>query len=216
MASNHVPSDQVPLQGQNIYTDPSYSNFFSNNVERYGTPSWDAQLHQNAALTPNSANSNWHGTYPQQAFNAQQYGGQPQTFQTTSPYQYGQFNQHSSAGTYGAVDPALAINPNGLRQQQQSPYQVPVRNVTPTNQASTVTPQALQQNISALQHARASASPFQVNTATNHMRIETHVFADPKKYSRAICPAGCIHCSTSSQPSVRDPKRQEVGWSVRN
>ncbi|KAF3006843.1 hypothetical protein E8E13_010727 [Curvularia kusanoi] len=165
MASNHVPSDQVPLQGQNIYTDPSYSSFFSNNVERYGAPSWDAQLHQNATLTPNSANSNWHGTYPQQAFNAQQYGGQPQTFQTTSPYQYGQFNQHSSAGTYGAVDPALAINPNGLRQQQQSPYQVPVRNATP-NQASTVTPQALQQNISALQHARASASPFQIPKST--------------------------------------------------
>ena len=55
MASNHVPSDQVPLQGQSIYTDPSYSNFFPNNVERYGTPSWEAQLHQNAALTLNLA-----------------------------------------------------------------------------------------------------------------------------------------------------------------
>lgn len=161
MASNHVPSDQVPLQGQSIYTDPSYSNFFPNNVERYSTPSWEAQLHQNAALTPNSTNQNWHGTYPQQTFSAQQYGGQPQAFQTTSPYQYGQFNQHSSPGTFGAVDPALSLNPNGLRQQQQSPYQMPVRNGTPSNQTSTVTPQALQHSITALH--RVSSSPFQVS-----------------------------------------------------
>ena len=138
MASNHVPSDQVPLQGQSIYTDPSYSNFFPNNVERYGTPSWEAQLHQNAALTPNTTNQNWHGTYPQQTFSAQQYGGQPQAFQPASPYQYGQFNQHSSPGTFGAVDPALSLNPSGLRQQQQPPYQMPARNGTPSNQTSTV------------------------------------------------------------------------------
>lgn len=166
MASNHVPSDQVPLQGQNIYTDPSFSNFFPNNVERYGTPSWDAQLHQTAALTPGSATPNWAGTYPQQTFNSQTYGGQPQTFRTASPYQYGQFTQHGSTATFGhgtPVDPALGLNPTGLRQQQQSPYQMPVRNVTPSNQSSTVTPQALQQNISTLQNTRASASPFQVS-----------------------------------------------------
>jgi hypothetical protein len=163
MASNHVPSDQVPLQGQSIYTDPSYSNFFPNNVERYGAPSWEAQLHQTAALTPNSTNQNWHGSYPQQTFSAQQYGGQPQAFQTASPYQYGQFSPHNSAGTFGAVDPALSLNPNGLRQQQQSPYQMPVQNGTPSNQTSTVTPQALQHNITALQQARASSSPFQVS-----------------------------------------------------
>lgn len=165
MASNHVPSDQVPLQGQTIYTDPSYSNFFPNNVDRYGTPSWETQLHQSAALTPNAANQNWHGAYPQQTFNAQQYGGQPQAFRSPSPYQYGQFNQHGSTGTFNnnAVDPSLSINPNGLRQQQQSPYPMPVRNATPSGQSSTVTPQALQQNIPTLQNARASASPFQVS-----------------------------------------------------
>ncbi|KAJ4984153.1 hypothetical protein SVAN01_10324 [Stagonosporopsis vannaccii] len=169
MASNHVPSDQVPLQGQNIYTDPSYSNFFPNNVERYGTPSWEAHLPQNTALPSGSSNQNWSGTYPQQTFNSQTYGGQPQAFRTASPYQYGQFNQHGSTATFGhatPVDPSLGLNPNGLRQQQQSPYQMPVRNVTPSNQSGTVTPQALQQNISTLQNARASASPFQVPKST--------------------------------------------------
>ncbi|KAJ4397915.1 hypothetical protein N0V91_010607 [Didymella pomorum] len=165
MASNHVPSDQVPLQGQSIYTDPSSFNFFPNNVERYGTPSWEAQLHQNAALTPNTTTQNWHGTYPQQTFNshAQTYAGQTQAFRTASPYQYGQFNQHGAAGTFGhtgAIDPSLGLN--SLRQQQQSPYPMPVRNATPSNQSGTVTPQALQQ----LQNARASASPFQVPKST--------------------------------------------------
>ncbi|KAJ4381498.1 hypothetical protein N0V86_002858 [Didymella sp. IMI 355093] len=111
MASNHVPSEQVPLQGQSIYTDSSSFNFFPNNVERYGTPSWEAQLHQNATLTPNTTNQNWHGTYPQQTFNShgQTYAGQPQAFRTASPYQY--------------VDPSLGLG--GLRQQQQSPYPMP-------------------------------------------------------------------------------------------
>ena len=40
---------------------------------------------------------------------------------------------------------------------------MPVRNSTPSNQSGTVTPQALQQNISTLQNARPSASPFQVS-----------------------------------------------------
>ena len=169
MASNHVPSDQVPLQGQNIYTDPSYPTFFPNNVERYGTPSWEAQLHQNAALTPNTSNQNWHAAFPQQTFSShgQPYGGQAQSFRTASPYQYGQFSHNGPAGTFGhasTVDPSLALNPNALRQQQQSPYQVPVRNATPSNQSSTVTPQVLQQNIASLQNTRASASPFQVST----------------------------------------------------
>ncbi|KAF3044358.1 hypothetical protein E8E12_009424 [Didymella heteroderae] len=164
MASNHVPSDQVPLQGQSIYTDPSSFNYFPNNVERYGTPSWEAQLHQNTTLTTNATNQNWQGAYPQQTFNShgQTYAGQTQAFRTASPYQYGQFNQHGSTGTFGhagAVDPSLGLN--GLR-QQQSPYPMPVRNATPSNQSGTVTPQALQQ----LQNARASASPFQVPKST--------------------------------------------------
>lgn len=168
MAFNHVPSDQVPLQGQNVYADPSYSNVFPNNVERYGNQSWQTQLHQNPALTPSSSNQTWHGTYPQQSFDShnQSYGGQTQAaqaFRTASPYQYGQFNQHGSAGTFDTVDPSLALNPNGLRQPQQPPYQMPVRNATPTNQSGTVTPQVLQQNIAALDSARASGSPFQVS-----------------------------------------------------
>ncbi|KAJ4337142.1 hypothetical protein N0V95_008416 [Ascochyta clinopodiicola] len=169
MASNHVPSDQVPLQGQNIYADPSYSNFFPNNVERYGTPSWEAQLHQSPALTPNSSTQTWHSTYPQQPFNphGQPYGAQQQAFRTASPYQYGQFNGPASTfGHAAVVDPSLALNPNGLRQQQQSPYQVPVQISTPSSQSGTVTPQALQQNIATLQNARPSASPFQVPKTT--------------------------------------------------
>ncbi|KAJ8105341.1 hypothetical protein OPT61_g10238 [Boeremia exigua] len=193
MASNHVPSDQVPLQSQNIYADPSYSSFFPNNVERYGTPSWEAQLHQNATLTSGSAGQTWHGTYPQQSFNAQPYGGQPQggqpqAFQTASPYQYGQFTQNGSTGTFGhaAVDPSLALNPNNLRQQQQSPYQMPVRNATPASQASTVTPQALQQNISTLQNARASASPFQVPKSTTEQFAQQAIPAATARPARNV------------------------------
>ncbi|KAF1931387.1 uncharacterized protein M421DRAFT_2879 [Didymella exigua CBS 183.55] len=182
MASNHVPSDQVPLQGQSIYTDPSSFSFFPNNIERYGTPSWEAQLHQNTALTPNSSNQNWHGTYPQQVFNthSQTYAGQTQAFRTASPYQYGQFTQHGTAGSFGhagAVDPSLGLNPSGLRQQQQSPYPVPVRTATPSSQSGTVAPQALQQ----LQNARASASPFQVPKSTTEQFTQQAIQAAPAK-----------------------------------
>ena len=161
MASNHVPSEQPSTQGQTIYTDSSYQTLFSS-VDRYGTPSWEAQLHQQSG-TP----QNWHhGVYPQQPFNAsnQAYGSQPHGVRTASPYQYGQFGQPASAANYGHppnVDPALGLDPNAIRQQQQSPYPRPVQNVTPQNHTRTVTPQALQQNV-ASQIQRPTPSPFQV------------------------------------------------------
>ena len=173
MASNHVPSDQVPLQGQSIYTDPSYQSLFSS-VDRYGAPaSWDAQLNQHTGLAPNNASSNqaWHhGSFPQQPYNAfsQSYSGQSQGFQTASPYQYGQFGQQGSIPNYAQsssnVDPSLGLDPTALRQQQHSPYQMPMRNATPQAHSGTVTPQALQQNSVQLQNSRPTASPYQVSS----------------------------------------------------
>jgi hypothetical protein len=167
MASNHVPSDQVPMQGHNVYTDPSYQNLFSS-ADRYGTPSWDAQLHQHSTLPPSASGQSWHhGSYAQQPFNAhsQSYGGQTHGLRTASPYQYGQFGQQGPMGSYGQgsnVDPSLGLDPNAIRQQQQSPYQMPMRTLTPQGHTGTVTPQALQHNIP-LQHARNTASPYQVS-----------------------------------------------------
>jgi hypothetical protein len=172
MASNHVPSDQVPLQGQSIYNDPSYQNLFSS-VDRYGTPSWETQLNQHSGLAPNNAPAqNWHhGSFPQQSYNtfSQSYNTQSQTNgfqQTASPYQYGQFAQQGSMPNYAQpsnVDPSLGLDPNALRQQQHSPYPMPMRNATPQTHSGTVTPQALQHNGVQLQNARPAASPFQVS-----------------------------------------------------
>ncbi|RMZ74676.1 c-x8-c-x5-c-x3-h type zinc finger [Pyrenophora seminiperda CCB06] len=168
MASNHVPSDQVPIQGQNVYDAP-YQHLFSS-VDRYGTPSWEAQLHQHSGLPPNaSAGQAWHhGSFnQQQPFNAisQSYGGQTQGLRTASPYQFGaQFSQQTTLGSYGQpsnVDPSLGLDPSTIRQQQQSPYQMPMRTVTPQGHGSTVTPQALQHNVASLQQARATATPQQ-------------------------------------------------------
>jgi hypothetical protein len=169
MASNHVPSDQAPLQGQSMYNDPSYQNLFSH-VDRYGTPSWEAQLNQHSGLaptnTPNPSQAWHHGAFPQQQpYNAfsQPYTAQSNGFQTASPYQYGQFGQQTSMSSYtqpSNVDPSLGLDPAALRQQQQSPYQMPMRNLTP--HSGTVTPQALQQNGVQSQNSRPSASPFQV------------------------------------------------------
>jgi hypothetical protein len=171
MASNHVPTDQVPLQGQAIYNDPSYQNLFSS-VDRYGTPSWENQLNQHSALAPgNGSNQAWHhGAFSQQQpYNAfsQSYGTQNNGFQTAaSPYQYGQFSQQGSMPSYAQssnVDPSLGLDPAALRQQQQSPYQMPMRNATPQGHANTITPQALQHTAVQLQNARPTASPFQVS-----------------------------------------------------
>jgi hypothetical protein len=178
MASNHVPSDQVPLQGQSIYTDPSYQNLFSS-VDRFGTAAWDAQLNQHSSLAPNNASSQaWHhGSFPQQSYNAfsQPYGTQNHGLHTTSPYQYGQFGQQGSMTSYAQpsnVDPSLGLDPNALRQQQQSPYQMPMRNVTPQPHAGTITPQALQQNSVQVQNTRPSASPFQVGFCSQSLGVQ--------------------------------------------
>ncbi|KAF2830422.1 hypothetical protein CC86DRAFT_161319 [Ophiobolus disseminans] len=177
MASNHVPSDQVPLPGQSIYNDTSYQNLFSP-VDRYGAPTtWDAQLAQHSSLASNPAPSNqaWnHGSFPQQQqpYNtfSQSYGPQGHGFQTASPYQYGQFGQQGSMSSYAQpsnVDPSLGLDPNALRQQQQSPYQMPMRNATPQTHSGTVTPQALQQNSVPLQNTRPMASPYQIPRTTS-------------------------------------------------
>jgi hypothetical protein len=176
MASNHVPNDQVPLPGQNIYNDQSYQNLFSS-VDRYGTPSWEAQLNQHSGLPPNNGSGqNWqHGSFPQQQqqpYNAysQSYSAQNNSYQqTASPYQYGQFGQQGPIANYtqpSNVDPSLGLDPNALRQQQHSPYPMPMRNATPQAHSGTVTPQALQQNGIQLQNSRPTASPFQVSTLT--------------------------------------------------
>jgi hypothetical protein len=152
MAANHVPAGQVPIQGQNLYADPSYPNILSG-VDRYGTPSWEAQLHQSSGLVPPTANQSWqHHGYP-----------------SASPYQYGQFGQQAYAHAPN-VDPSLGLDPSALRQQQQSPYQMPMRNTTPQTQPGTVTPQVLQQNAASFQSARPVASPFQVSTLRYHAR----------------------------------------------
>jgi hypothetical protein len=69
-------------------------------------------------------------------------------------------------GTYAQgpnVDPTLGLDPNAIRQQQQSPYQMPMRTATPQGHTGTVTPQALQHNVPSLQNARPTASPYQVS-----------------------------------------------------
>jgi hypothetical protein len=176
MASNHVPNDQVPLTGQNIYNEPSYQNLFSS-VDRYGTPSWEAQLNQHSALPPsNGSGQNWqHGSFPQQQQQQQPYNAYSQSYsaqnngyqQTASPYQYGQFGQQGPTANYSQpsnVDPSLGLDPNALRQQQHSPYPMPMRSATPQAHSGTVTPQALQQNGIQSQNTRTLASPFQVST----------------------------------------------------
>ncbi|CAO2655724.1 Nn.00g045270.m01.CDS01 [Neocucurbitaria sp. VM-36] len=184
MASNHVPSDQAPMPGQNIYADPSYQNLFSS-VDRYGTPSWDAQLNQHSGLAPSPSTQTWHhGSFTQQPFSAisQPYGNQSQGLRTASPYQYGQFGQQGSVNNYGQasnVDPALGLDPNAIRQQQQSPYQMPMRNVTPQGQSGTVTPQALQQNATSVQNVRPSASPFQIPKSTSEIFAQHRTISAP-------------------------------------
>ncbi|KAF2261998.1 hypothetical protein CC78DRAFT_583102 [Lojkania enalia] len=166
MASNHVPSDHLPLQGQSIYTDPNYENLFPS-LDQYGTPSsWNAnhQLnHHQSGLVPQSqANPSWqHGSFAQQPYGMASFGQNNNSFSTASPYSYSQFNSHGpvgnnnhgSIGNYAhqqAVDPSL-VDPVAVRQQQQSPYQMPVRNTptptpTPTGQTQTVPPQTILQN----------------------------------------------------------------------
>ena len=180
MASNHVPADQVPLQGQNVYADPSYQHLFSS-VDRYGTPSWEAQLHQHSSLPPTASGQNWHpGSFAQQPFNAisQSYAAQSHALRTESPYQYGQFNQQGPLANYGQasnVDPSLGMDPNTVRQQQHSPYQMPMRTVTPQSHVGTVTPQALQQDTGSLRTSRPPISAYQVSPPRHMHKCPTQI-----------------------------------------
>ncbi|KAF1845237.1 uncharacterized protein K460DRAFT_285948 [Cucurbitaria berberidis CBS 394.84] len=191
MASNHVPSDQVPMQGQNVYADPSYPNFFSS-VDRYGPSSWEQLNNQTSGLAPpTSSSQSWHqGSFTQQQqqpppFNAlsQPYGSQTHGLRTASPYQYGQFGQPTSTANYAQqasnVDPSLSLDPNALRQQQQSPYQMPMRTATPQGQSGTVTPQALQHNTAQLHNIRPAASPFQIPKSTSELFSQQRAIPTP-------------------------------------
>lgn len=177
MASNHVPSDQVPLQSQSIYADSAFQNLFPS-TDRYGTPSWDASLQQQPGLASNTSSQAWHnGAYPQQSYSAfnQPYGTQPQAFRTPSPYQYGQFNQQNAMNPYSQpanVDPSLSLDPSSLQQHQQSPYRMPMRTTTPQGQPGVVTPQALQQNGAQIQAIRPNASPFQVARTSSEQSVQ--------------------------------------------
>jgi hypothetical protein len=173
MAPSHVPTDHHSLQGHAIYSDSTFDNLFPAGADhQYGNTSWNqphlAQHHTSLAPNVSAAPSWQHSAYPQQSYNAisQPYTGATHTYQTSSPYQYSPYSNHGPLGNYThspVVDPALGVDPMAIRQQQQSPYQIPLRNPTPQGQPGTVTPQALQQN-PALQHARAISSPYQVST----------------------------------------------------
>jgi hypothetical protein len=73
------------------------------------------------------------------------------------------------------------MDPNAIRQQQQSPYQMPMRAHTPQGQSSTVTPQALQHNMASLQQARPAASPYQVSfISTQCCQTNSNLVKAPK------------------------------------
>jgi hypothetical protein len=170
MAPSHVPNDHHPLQGQNIYTDPSYENLFSRASQYGAAPSWDQFNQSHVGLLPQASNSQtWHHSpLPQQTYNPHgpSYVNPAQAYQNTPAYQYGQFNSHGSVSSYRqppAVDPTLGQDPVTARQQQQSPYQQ-MRAVAPQGQP-TVAPQALQRNGDSLPNGRGTPS-FQVSIAT--------------------------------------------------
>ncbi|KAF1957050.1 hypothetical protein CC80DRAFT_412173 [Byssothecium circinans] len=166
MAPSHVPSEHLPLQEQNIYTNPAFSNLpFTPSGDHFDAQWNNGQLNGLA----NSSQTWHHNSYmPQQqpqAYNSisQSYQNQGQGLRTASPYQYNQFGNHASMPNYGHptnVDPSLGLDANAVRQQQQSPYAVALQNGQSQTQSSTVTPQALQRSL-AVQHPRPTASPYQ-------------------------------------------------------
>ena len=173
MAPSHVPNEHLPLQDQSIYTNPAFTNLpFAHSAEHFN-PQWtNGQLE--GIVDPTQ---NWHHNpyLPQQS---QPYGtiGQPyqnqnQALRAASPYQYSQFTNHTPIPSYGHaanVDPALGVDANALRQQQQSPYAVGLRNGSAQTPSSTVTPQALQQNLP-VQNPRPTAPSYQVSSAPWHL-----------------------------------------------
>ena len=167
MAPSHVPGEQLPLQGQSMYNTSPYQSIYP--VDQYDAQAWNNQL-QHAALVPDaSATQPWHpNTYSGQQYNqiTSPYVNQGQTHRTASPYQYGQFGNHVAPTNYGhaaPVDPSLGVNPNAMRQQQQSPYQLAAQSTPPQSRPNTVTPQSLQHNLPVqVQDPRATNS-YQVS-----------------------------------------------------
>ncbi|OAG12073.1 uncharacterized protein CC84DRAFT_1080335 [Paraphaeosphaeria sporulosa] len=171
MAPTHVPGEQLPPQGQNLYTNSPYPNIYS--VDQYDAQSWNGQL-QHAALVPDNSQAQtqtWHhNTYPAQPYSQinSPYGNQGLTNRTASPYQYGQFGSHNAPASYGHaanVDPSLSVNPNVMRQQPQSPYQP-----QPQGRPNIVTPQSLQHG----QDPRAATS-YQVPKSTAETFVQRPV-----------------------------------------
>ncbi|KAF2737072.1 hypothetical protein EJ04DRAFT_135582 [Polyplosphaeria fusca] len=194
MAPNHVPTDHLPFQGQNMFSDPNYDSFLQS-MDQYGTQPWNS-AHLNNQPVSHPVNSPaapaWPNSFPQQA-----YGALNQPYQTPSPYQYGQFSNAGPVPSYGqasAVDPSL-VDPSSLRQQQQSPYQMPARNPTPNGQSQTVAPQALQHGVSSASNPPKAASPFQMPKTTTEM------------FSQRTTPA-------YAAPPVRNPNYEVVSGKV--
>ncbi|KAF2193486.1 hypothetical protein K469DRAFT_550796 [Zopfia rhizophila CBS 207.26] len=179
MASNHVPNDRLPMQGQSIYTDPNFDNLFGG-VEQYNTPAWNPnQLNHHSGLVPQgvqtSSPGSWHhNSFSQHVYNPinQPYGPQSHGYQATPPFQYGQYGSHGPVSSYShspAVDPSL-VDPMAIR-ARGSPYQMDVRNPPPPQgqAAGTVAPQALQQSAASLPNVHKTASPFQIPKTTTEM-----------------------------------------------
>lgn len=151
-----------------MYTNSPYQNIYS--VDQYDAQPWNSQL-QHAALVPdnNQAQSWHHNAYPPQPYNqiSSPYVNQTQTNRTASPYQYGQFGNHASPANYAHaaanVDPSLSVNPNVMRQQQQSPYQLAAQNTPPQARPNTVTPQPLQHGLSPQAQDPRAAASYQVS-----------------------------------------------------
>ncbi|KAF2449633.1 hypothetical protein P171DRAFT_440114 [Karstenula rhodostoma CBS 690.94] len=177
MAPSHVPGEQLPPQGQNLYTNSPYQNIYS--VDQYDAQSWNSQL-QHAALVPdNPQTQTWHhNTYPAQPYSqiSSPYVNQGLTSRTASPYQYGQFGNHAAAANYAHaanVDPSLSVNPGAMRQQQPSPYQLSAQTTPPQARPNTVTPQSLQHGLQA-QDPRATTS-YQVPKPTAETFVQRPV-----------------------------------------
>ncbi|KAF2110591.1 hypothetical protein BDV96DRAFT_500922 [Lophiotrema nucula] len=189
MASNHVPNNHISPQGQTIYTDPNYESLFPGaSVDQYGNQlSWPSHQPQNRQAQ--GSPTPWqHNTFAQQQ--SSPYGTANPSFppssnvyQTSQPYQYG--NQFGSHGAVGAYSHPTSIDPNlmdqmALRQQQQSPYNMPMRNATPTGQSRTVTPQVLQHGTPSLPNSQSSGSPYQIPKTTTEMFAQR---ATPSSYA---------------------------------
>ncbi|KAJ4295168.1 hypothetical protein N0V90_007178 [Kalmusia sp. IMI 367209] len=185
MAPSHVPAEQHPLQGQTMYTNSPYQNIYA--VDQYGAQPWDGQLAQHASLVPdNTPTQAWHhNAYPTQPYNqiSQPYVNQTQAHRTASPYQYSQFGNHAPQNNYGHasnVDPSLGVDPNVMRQQQQSPYQIGVQNAPPQSRANTVTPQSLQQGLPVQDPRTTTAYQIPKPTADSFaQRTVSPAFAQP-------------------------------------